>query len=139
VTRRVRIAVALVGAATASWIGCAGDEQRARRVLDANAAGILACEQLYEESGAALAATLDAMQRGEWTSAAQQFKGEARPATDAYVECMSRERAVLAGKLAEAGIPENVAAQVSEAWWQEKSQQLEAARKTRATRAPASP
>lgn len=137
--QRLQIAVAVVGTATASLIGCASDEHRARRVLDANAAGILACDQLYEQSGAALEATFEAMQRGEWTSAAQQLQADAQPATAAYVECMNREKALLAAKLNEAGIPEHAAARVSEAWWQEKRQQLDATRKARAAEEPAPP
>jgi hypothetical protein len=94
--------------------GCASDEQRARKLLDANAAGILACDQLYEESGAELEATLDAMMKGEWSAAEQQFETKAHPATTAYTECMNRERAGLASKLDEAGIPDGIAARVSE-------------------------
>jgi hypothetical protein len=112
--------------------GCASDEERARKLLDANAAGILACDQLYEESGAALGATLDAMQRGEWSAAAQQFEAEAHPATTAYTDCMNRERADLASKLDGAGISDAIASRVSDTWWQEKRQQLDAARQARA-------
>jgi hypothetical protein len=126
---QINMAIAIIVAVALT--GCASDEERARKVLEANASGILACDELYAQSGAALEATLDAMQKGEWSSAAQQLHAEARPATRAYAECMNRERANLASKLEEAGIPDSTAARVSESWWQEKRQQLDAARKAR--------
>ena len=135
----LQLTVAIAITAAGLLTGCTSDEVRARKLLDANAAGILACERLAEESGAALEATFEAMKRGEWSAAAQQLEAEARPATTAYADCMNRERADLASKLNEAGIPDSVAARVTDTWWQEKRQQLDAARPARTKGTPASP
>ena len=134
-----QIGLAILIAATASQIGCTSDEERARTVLNANAAGILECYNIYEKQRDALAATFDAMQRGEWTSARQQIKTDVRPATIVLVECTDVESAILANKLNEARIPDDVAAQVLDAWWREKMQDLNAAREARAAREPAQP
>lgn len=101
-------------------LACGSDEIRARRILESDTAGLLSC---YRGAMASVDQSYDAMLKGNWEDAARILPSQAR---QQKAQCLYREQALLARKMQEAGVPEDVAARAYESWWQEKRKQVDA-------------